>query len=78
MPCALGCGGSSAGHSSLLVEFVGDFSSPASLKHCLPVEAGGVGSLLSVFPAAGRRTAGTRAPHSCLWQRMVLQALWKL
>lgn len=35
MPWALGCGGSSAGHSSLLVVVVGDFFYPAPLKLCL-------------------------------------------
>lgn len=71
MPWALGYGGSSAGHSSLLLLVVGDSFYPAPLKHCLPVRAGAVGSLLSVLSAAGRRTAGTRGPHSCLRHRMV-------
>lgn len=66
IPCALGYGGSAAGHSSLLVVFVGDFFYPPSLKGLSACGSRWCWESLSVFLAAGRKRAGTRGPHSCL------------
>lgn len=69
MPCALGCGGAPA---FLLAGRVCGWLLLCSILRAVCVcESRWCWEPPDVFSAAGRSTAGTRGPHSCLWHSTV-------